>query len=122
MKHAFVCYVEHHRAEDGGTQTCVMMARGEAAESHEAFISWHAAGVPVTIISWFEVPQDWKNAVSEGSISDAFEALLGLDALSDTPLVSDLLATIFAAGFKCGEKHHRVVQSAFERGRVASGK
>jgi hypothetical protein len=52
------------------------------------------------------VPENWENIVSDGSMNDVFKALLGLDVLGDTPVVSDLLTTIFAAGFKCGQTHN----------------
>lgn len=107
MKYAFVRFVEHHGKGHGGDMTCFNMASGEAAESHEAFINWFAPAVPVTVLNWFEVPESWENLVASGSMNDAFEALLGLDALNDDgPIVSDLLTTIFAEGFKCGESHH----------------
>lgn len=111
MKYAFVRFVEDHGAEHGGRITCVSLARGEAAESPKEFIAWHNAGCKVEVIYWFEVPEDWKNAVSDGSMNDAFEALLGLDALSDTPLVSDLLATLFEASFRAGREYAKSVMT-----------
>lgn len=114
MKCVFVCFVEHHEKENGGDMTCFAMANGEAAESREAFISLYGVGIPVTIINWFEVPEDWKNVVSSyGSMNDTFGALLGLDMLSDTPLVSDLLTTIFAEGFRSGLEHAKSVMMRF---------
>lgn len=111
MGYSFVRFTEDHGAEYGGRITCVSLTRGEAAESPEKFIALHNAGCKVEVINWFEVPEDWKNAVSDGSMNDAFEALLGLDALSDTPLVSDLFATLFEAGFRAGREHAQRVMT-----------
>lgn len=95
-----------------------MLVSGEAAESREAFISWwsECSGVSVTVTGWFEVPAIWNNAVSEGHVHETLEAVLALDVLGETPVVSDLLATIFAAGFECGEQHSRDTQAPSKRG------
>jgi hypothetical protein len=105
LKHAFVRYIEHHETTDGDI-TCFAIATGKAAKSQEAFIDRHGSDVKITITDWFEVPENWENIVSDGSMNDVFKALLGLDVLGDTPVVSDLLTTIFAAGFKCGQTHN----------------
>lgn len=116
MKCAFVRFVEERSPEDGGEVMSFALARGKHAESHEAFVEWHQARTPVRIIIWFEVPEKWQSIVdSEESMNDAFEALLGLDALSDSPVVSDLLVTVFAAGLECGERHRRNVETEFAR-------
>lgn len=122
MKCVFVRYTEERPPEQGGRLTCVVLAKGEAAESRETFTKTHGDGVPITIMTWFEVPPQWKNAVTDGApLNDAFSAVLGLDVLSDSPVVSDLLATIFEAGFKAGRRHDADVQAAFRRGWASSG-
>ncbi|MEK7159759.1 MAG: hypothetical protein AAB575_05885 [Patescibacteria group bacterium] len=122
MTYAFVRFVEHHGKEVGDT-TCFIMTSGKSAESCEAFIDLYHTGIKITVTNLFKVPEDWENAVSGGSMNDVFEALLGLNALNDNiPFVSDLLTTIFAEGFKCGERHDRDVQAAFKRGRASRGK
>ncbi len=102
MKYAFVRFVEERSLEHGGDVVCFALARGKDAESHEAFMEWHESDTPLRIINWFDVPEKWQNIVgSEGPMNDVFEALLGLDALSHSPIVSDLLVTVFAAGLEC---------------------
>ena len=120
MKFAFVRFIEiDSYGKEVSDLPCVEVVSGEKAESREDFISFRAGvGAPVAISNWCEVPEHWENTVTRrGQMNDVFEALIGLDALtSDAPFVSDLLATIFEVGFKCGERHHWDVQSAFARG------
>jgi hypothetical protein len=111
MKYAFVRYLENHR-EEFGVGTCANLVSGVAAESPEAFIKWHGAGVPAKILCWFEVPESWENSVSSGNMNEAFEAILALDALSETPVVSDLLATIFDEGYRLAQKKERDLATA----------
>src|SRR5512133_3927564 len=56
------------------------------------------------IASWV-VPEALINATSSlsGTMNGILEAILGLNALSDDPAASDLIATIFNAGFECGQ-------------------
>lgn len=103
MKYAIVRFLED--VGDDDVNICFLLVSGEEAESQETFIEWHNEGVLETVVlDWFEVPENWVNVVTHDSVNDVFEALLGLDALSDTPQVSDLFTTIFAAGFACGKK------------------
>ena len=83
------------------------MVSGDGAESPEAFINWHSAGCKVEVVSWFQVPENWENGVAgdaEEPLNDAIDALLGLEALAGKPVVSDLLATIFDAGYRLAER------------------
>ncbi len=91
-KYAFVRFLE-----TGVTGQCAMLVSGDPAADPEAFIQWHNPG-NVTVTAWFGVPESWANEAGPDTLNDAFEALVALDALGDTPAVSDLLATIFVAG------------------------
>lgn len=101
MKIVFVRYTVEH---DGHTSSCIQLLSGKEAASQEAALRYLDDGDPVIITDWFEVPETWENAVASDPISAAFEALLGLDSLGSTPVVSDLLATIFEAGYRLGAK------------------
>lgn len=101
-KYAFVRCTE--KQEDGSHLSCIVLARGEAAENHEKFISWHLGGVDGEITDWYPVPSEWQNAVASGDVREAFDAVVGLDDLSEEPRVSDMLATIFEAGYQLAMK------------------
>lgn len=101
-KHAFVRFTE--KQDDGSYLTSVLLASGEAAEDPDEFISWHLGGRDGEVIDWFQVPDEWPNAVASGDIKEAFEAILNLDALAEVPKVSDMLATIFEAGYQLAMK------------------
>ncbi len=103
MKYAFVGFEENH-GEKFGVSTLANLVSGAMAESPEAFIKWHNAHVPVNILYWFEVPEEWQNAVAGGTVNNTFTAILALDALGDTPVISDLLASIFAEGYRLAQK------------------
>ena len=105
MKRVFVRFKEVYDDRVSGPSTII--ASGDDAESHEAFINWHASGVQVEILNWFEVPEKWENLVAGGEVNATFEALLALDALGETPVVSDLLATIFEEGYRLAQKKER---------------
>ena len=45
-------------------------------------------------------------------MNDTLEAILALDALGETPVVSDLLATIFEKGYRLGRKKGRDLATA----------
>jgi hypothetical protein len=111
MKHVFVRFVEIHE-EPRHINTCANLLSGEAAESPEAFIKQYDSGVTVEVLSWFEVPQSWENIVGDGIVNDTLEAILALDALGKTPVVSDLLATIFEEGYELGQKKERHLATA----------
>ena len=96
MKFVFVRFEE----KGGGAGPYAMLVSDEAAESPEAFIQWHNAGVEVTIHNWFEVPENWGSVVDDELMNVVLEALVALDAIGAGPHVSDLLATIFEAGFQ----------------------
>jgi hypothetical protein len=99
-----IVFVRYTVVRDDQSSTCIQLLSGDEAESQEAALSYLNDGDPIVITDWFEVPKEWKNAVASDPISDAFEALIGLDALGQTPVVSDLLATIFEAGYRLGAK------------------
>lgn len=110
MKYAFVRFTEDHGESRSGV--CVNLVSGEPAESPEAFIQWHAQGFRVNILDWFEVPECWDNAVAGGNVNDTLTAILALDALGETPVVSDLLATIFGVGYELAQKKERDLATA----------
>ncbi|PIX62492.1 hypothetical protein CO057_01665 [Candidatus Uhrbacteria bacterium CG_4_9_14_0_2_um_filter_41_50] len=105
MKYAFVRFNEIHE-EPHRVSTGVLLVSGVQAESPEAFVTeWQEGnGVTVKTLDWCEVPENWDNVSSGGVVNDTLEAILALDALGETPVVSDLLATIFAEGYKLGQK------------------
>lgn len=111
MKYVFVRFLEIHE-EPRHTNTCTQLLSDEAAESPEAFIKQYDSGVTVEVLSWFEVPESWENLVADGTVNDTFEAIHGLDALGKTPVVSDLLATIFAEGYRLGQEKERHLATA----------
>ena len=123
MRYAFVQFIEDHGKEHGGRMECTAMVSGDGAESPEAFINWHNAGCKVEVVSWFQVPECWENSVAgdaEEPLNDAIDALLGLEALAGKPVISDLLATIFGVGFKCGQKREWDIQLAFSAGQASA--
>lgn len=98
MKYVFVRFEEE--LEDGVLVQMTIIVEGEAAVSPEHFIEWMDGGLPIKVLDWFEVPEVWKNLVADGWLNESFVALLGLDALGETPVVSDLLASIFETGYR----------------------
>ncbi|MDQ5938500.1 MAG: hypothetical protein QG642_190 [Patescibacteria group bacterium] len=98
MKYVFVRFEEE--CEEGQFTPSTLILRGQAANSPEDAIDFLDGGVPVRILDWYEVPEVWKNLVADGRLNESFVALLGLDALGETPVVSDLLASIFETGYR----------------------
>lgn len=96
MTHVFV------RIEEGEDRvfSCLLLS-GERAQEFLASPDTFFKGCDRTEIldSWV-VPKDLENIATSNPIHDAFDALLALDALSDYPVVSDLYATIFEAGYR----------------------
>ncbi len=99
MGHVFIRIVEGEKEEEK-VQTCQLLS----GESAQAFLSSPAKYLrefnnAVLLDSW-TVPEDLENATASNSVCEAFEALLALDVLSEFPVVSDLYATIFEAGYR----------------------
>lgn len=105
-------------------RTLTQLLVGKDADSKEAFVELRAKlGVEVVVHDWWEIPADMRNAAGgEGDVRQALEALIALDALAETPVVSDLIATIFHAGIERHLQRDFAVQSAFRAGQRTVGK
>lgn len=57
------------------------------------------------LVDFWEVPTYLENATASGDIGQVFDALIALDVIAATPAVSDLLATVFEAGYRLGAEH-----------------
>lgn len=57
-----------------------------------------------TLIDFWEVPRPLENVVVSGDVRHVFASIVALDTIAETPVVSDLLATIFEAGYQMGVK------------------
>ncbi|MBT4857285.1 hypothetical protein HON52_03815 [Candidatus Uhrbacteria bacterium] len=120
MKRAFVWFMENKYVSEYAR----MLVEGEPAESREAFIKFYSELVPteVVVISWFQVPDQWANVVGEGVVNDTLDAILPLDALGDNSAVSDLICTIFAAGYAQHGRDEGAMMKAFVRGAASTAK
>lgn len=101
MKHVFV------RLQEEGieTNTCLLLSGDRAEEfinDQEGFVEDFSPDA--TLLDSWEVPEELKDIVVGNEVSDAFEALLELNLLNDTPIVSDIFATIFEAGYRLAKK------------------
>ena len=128
-KYVFVRYDVYRSVADGGTESNSVLIKGEAGESVESCEKWiqhkYTDGrYPVKILCRFEIPDVWDRYTEEDNdaLNRALDAVTGLDALTDTPLATDLLGAIFMEGFTCGMKFESDLQSAFSRGRSAAKK
>jgi hypothetical protein len=105
MEHVII-RIEEGQNEAEKSTSCLLLS-GEEAESFIAnpkgFLRDYGDDARI-IASWI-VPEELVNATSslEGPMNGILEAILGLNALSDDPAASDLIATIFNAGFECGQ-------------------
>ncbi|MDA0208190.1 MAG: hypothetical protein O3B64_02160 [bacterium] len=128
MKYAFVRYDVNRKVADGGTSFHSVLIKGEASETRESCQRWieenFSPNGPVRILYRFEVPEVWTEDAGEfdGCLNSALDAVTGLDALTNSPLASDLLGAIFMAGFTCGMRFDSELQSAFYRGGAAKNK
>lgn len=95
-KRVFVMFTEGGQSAEGLQS---MLVSDKAAEDEAAFIRWQDGGESIHILVWFEIPETWENATASGDLRFALEAILPLDGLAEFPIVSDLLATVFKAGF-----------------------
>lgn len=87
--------------EEGNTY-CSLLSGSQCKGGRKA---WEAAMPGCAVLLWWVVPRELSNACASGNLNDAFKALINLDVLAETPMVSDLLATIFEAGFQAGRKN-----------------
>lgn len=97
----FICF-----SEDSGDVQCLLL-EGDLAQAFlrdpDAFMVTQFSE-PKLICSW-EVPRDFSSASAGGSFGHVFKAILGLDALTETSVVSDLLAAVFNAGYQLAHKN-----------------
>ena len=99
MKHVFIRIVEGEKEEEK-VQTCQLLSGKSAQEFLSNPAKYLKEYNNAVLLDCWVVPDDLENATASNSICDAFDALLALDVLSEFPVVSDLYATIFEAGYR----------------------
>lgn len=96
-------FVRFFYMKDGPQITRTVLVSGFGANSKEDFKKDIGLHLALTILDWFDVPDSWVESthhpLAERLVNHTFEALLGLNHGGQ---VSNLLATIFEAGFQCG--------------------
>lgn len=99
MKHVFIRIEEGSGGEDRAL-SCLLLSGVRAQEFIENPTKFLEEYNNAKILDSFVVPENFKNATTTGSMGEPFNALLALNDLSDFPVVSDLFATIFEAGYQ----------------------
>lgn len=96
MKHVFI------RVEEGENKvfSCLLLSGERAQEFLANPATFFKGHDDVKILDSWVVPEDLENVATSNPIGYAFDSLLTLNDLSDFPVVSDLYATIFEAGYK----------------------
>lgn len=92
----------------GSCHTGSFIIRGKEAENFLLDQDCHHADGDV--LGYWEVPEnlnDTDAGLAQLDKHDQLVAILGLDALSDSPDTSDLLGIIFEAGVKLGLKQNK---------------
>lgn len=99
MKHVFIRIEEDSEGEDKAP-SCLLLNGDRAQEFIENPTKFLKEYNNAKLLDSFVVPENFKNATTTGSMDEPFNALLALNDLSDFPVVSDLFATIFEAGYQ----------------------
>jgi len=107
MKHVFV-RIEEGRDTECKSISCLLLSGDRAQkflDDPSELIKDYSAGA--CIIDNWVVPDDLENITTSDSIREVFYAFLALNVLGDFPMVSDLFATIFEAGYRLAESKRK---------------
>lgn len=99
MKHVFIRIEEGSEGEEKAL-SCLLLSGDHAQEFIENPTKFLEEYNNAKLLGSWVVPEDLQNATASDSVREAFDALLALNDLSDFPVVSDLFATIFEAGYQ----------------------
>lgn len=101
MKIVFVRYTSEH---EGKSTSGIQIISGDMAEDRDSCLRFLNKDGTAVITDWFEVTPEWKNVVGNEDLFNAFSELLDIELLEEKPVISELLATIFEAGYRLGAK------------------
>lgn len=99
MKHVFIRIEEGSEGEEKAL-SCLLLSGDRAQKFIENPTKLPKEYNDAKLLGSWVVPEDLQNATASDPIGAVFEALLALNDLNDLPVVSDLFATIFEAGYQ----------------------
>lgn len=99
--------IKEGSSEEAECLTCELLSGDRASEFIENPTKFLKGENNAMLLDHWIVPAVLANATASGDIYEEFEALLALNAITDSPVISDLFATIFESGYQLAKIHKK---------------